>query len=314
MSIAAIYPQHDFFIVEPAKLGRVKGIESAGKVVGNLSHSEGPKIATEKSIRGYDLFFATGGWTVGWRRQYSSLNIPKILYWHNVPLTADKVDVSRVAIAYESFKVQRSSSVSGIKVNLCRDPNYWDGWIGNKRRALVVAAAYSTYRAKYRVRGMLISENPAINLVSKIHKLCRNRPRNVTHKEKCGSEWWDIMLKEGFPIYIHEHYVSTESYRQILRQHRVFLMFGKWKDMNGGFVTASMIGMPLVVSNHPDYNIIMENRIDGFLVNTASEAISCCQKLFEHEDLAKKYSERARTFAVREFSPRRCRAKKYYQY
>ena len=189
MSIAAIYPQHHFFIVEPAKLGRFKGIKSAGKVVGNLSHSEGPQIATEKSIRGHDLFFATGGWTVGWRRQYSSLNIPKILYWHNVPLTPDKVDVSRVAIAYESFEVQRSSSVSGIKVNLCRDPSYWNGWIGNKKRVLVVAQAYSTYRAKYRVRGMLISENPAINLVSKIHKLCRNRPRNVTHKEKGGSEW-----------------------------------------------------------------------------------------------------------------------------
>jgi len=301
------YPKYDFHIVEPTKLGRRNHINAEGEIIGNLTHIDGPKIANNKSIKGYDLFFATGGWTLGWRHEYSNLDIPKILYWHNIPLTPDKVDANKVAIVYESFKAQSSSSVSGFKANLCRDPNYWDEWIGNKNKALVVAHAYSTYKAKYHFRGILIKENPLINLISKIHRICRNRPRKITHKEKCGSEWWDMMLKKGFPINIHERYIPTEKYRQILREHKVFLMFGKWKDMNGGFVSASMVGMPLVVSNHPDYNIMMKHEIDGFLVDTPLEAINYCQRLFEDEDLAKKYSRRARKFAMREFSPEACK-------
>lgn len=296
-SLATVYPEHQFDVTispetilpERRRLWSIPKME--GPYLTNVKHVS-TCLPVKEAVKGYDFFFASGGWTLGWKPEYSNLPIPKVLYWHNIPLTAESVDANKVAIAYESFKVQKASSVPGTKVNLCRKPDYWNGWIGNIRTPLVVAAWYGTREP-----------NKLRLLASRL--LRRGR---VTHMQKCGSDWWRAMRKKRFAVHIHSNYPSPiEEYREMLRSHRVFLMYGRYKDMNGGFVTAAMVGVPLVVSNHPDYNIIMKHEEDGFIADNPREAIHYSRLLLEDEQLAREYSIRAREFAMKHFSPEACR-------
>lgn len=292
-SLATVYPEHQLNVnISPERRRFLNFPQNEGPYLTNVKHLSSC-LPIEEAVKSYDLFFASGGWTSGWKPEYSNLPIPKILYWHNIPLGPDRLNVSKVAVAYESFKVQRASTVAGTKVNLCRNPDYWSGWHGNQKIPLVVALAYKAREP-----------HPIRLFVSRIL-----HPHRVTHMQKCGSDWWIKMQRSSFSLHIHSSYppIPIEQYREMLRSHRVFLMYGKYKDMNGGFVTAAMVGMPLVVSNHPDYNIIMKHGEDGFIADSPQEAIHYSKRLLEDEQLAREYSIRARKFALKHFSPEACK-------